>query len=178
MTENTELTSARSAGSSGSNLQAMQRRQYETVHCLLLPLNKEFGLLPNASVAEIIPFTQLEVVEDAPEWILGMLTWRDRRLPVISFELASEGEAGRYHKSCRIAIINTLNGNAKLPYFGMLVQSLPSLQIVRPTSIEAPEDIVTDRPSIKALAIVNGTPAIIPDLDDLEQRLIRLLKST
>ncbi len=172
MTEKTELTSARGGG---SNVQAMQRRQYETVHCLMLPLNKEIGVLPNASVAEIIPYTELESVEGAPDWVLGMMTWRDRHLPVISFEIASEGEGGRIHKSCRIAIINTLNGNARLPYFGMLVQSLPSLQIVRPAGIQEAEEIISDRPSIKSVAIVNGTTAIIPDLDDLEKRLMQLL---
>jgi chemosensory pili system protein ChpC len=104
-----------------------------------------------------------------------MLTWRDRRLPVVSFELASDGESGRLQKSCRIAIVNTLNGNTKLPYFGLLMQSLPSLQIVRPNGVQ--EGAVVDRPSIKASVTVNGTPAVIPDLDDLEARLLRLLKN-
>lgn len=160
----------------GSSLQAMQRRQYETVHCLLLPLNKEMGVLPNASVAEIIPFTTPETVDDAPEWLFGMINWRDRRLPVISLELATDGEASRLHKSCRIAIVNTLNGNARLPYFGILVQSLPSLQIVRPTGIQNREEVAMQRPSVKAHVNVNGTYAIIPDIDDLEQRLQRVFK--
>lgn len=175
MSENTDLKLVSDAGSA---LQAQQRRQYETVHCLLLPLNRSFGLLPNASVAEIIPYAAPDQVDDAPDWLLGMINWRERHLPVISLELASESEMGKLHKSCRIAIVNTLNGNARLPYFGILLQSLPSLQIVRPAGVTENEEAAESLPpSVKANVIVNGTSAMIPDLDDLESRLLRLLKS-
>ncbi|MBI3561755.1 MAG: chemotaxis protein CheW [Gammaproteobacteria bacterium] len=175
MTDNTELTTAQGAG---ANLQAMQRRQYDAVHCLLLPLHKEIGLLPNASVAEIIPYIQPEIMDDAPEWLLGMINWRERHIPVISLEMASEGQISRIHKSCRIAIVNTLNGNNRLPYFGILMQSLPSLQIIRPNAIHPSDPEPAVRPSIKSTVNVNGTTAIIPDIDDLEMRLINLVKAS
>lgn len=159
---------------SDNKAQAMQRKQYETVHCLLLPLHKEIGLLPNASVAEILPYSPPEPIPEAPEWLLGILTWRDRLIPLISFELVSQAEMGKLHKSCRIAVVNTLNGNTELPYFGLLLQSLPSLQIVRPATIHPTDETMPDRSAIKSIVNVNGTRALILDLDEIEARILQL----
>lgn len=170
MSDVTDITTRQSSG----GLQAPQRKQYETVHCLLLPLHKEIGLLPNASVAEILPYSQPEPIAEAPEWLLGVLTWRDRQLPFISFELISQAEMGKIHRSCRIAVVNTINGNPKLPYFGLLLQSLPSLQIVRPNTIFDSEETMPERTAIKSIVTVNGTRALILDLDDIEARILSL----
>ena len=153
---------------------SIKKEQYETVHCLLLPLNKEIALLPNASVAEIIPFTEPESPGDAPEWLVGKLNWRDRRIPLVMFESASDGEAGKIHKNCRIAVLNTLNGNSQLPYIGIVTQGLPSLQIVRQNNIQFSDNPATSRQAVKAYINLNGTAAIVPDIDELEARLTRL----
>lgn len=147
---------------------------FETVHCLLLPLHKEVALLPNAAVAEIIPYSEPEPMSGAPDWFLGMLSWRERRLPLIMFEAASDGEASKLHKNCRIAILNTLNGNNDLPYIGIVTQGLPSLQIVRKNNIQFTDNPVTQRQAIKAYVNLGGTAAIVPDIDVLESRLLRL----
>jgi len=158
----------------GAALAASQRKQFETVHSLLLPLNKEILILPNAAVAEIIPYTEPDKVNDAPEWFLGQLNWRERRVPFVSFELASDGEAGKLHKSCRIAVLNTLNGNAELPYIAVLSQGLPSLQLVRPNNIQFTDSPAEQRQSIKAYVNLNGIAALVPDIDELESRIIGL----
>lgn len=153
---------------------SIKKEQFETVHCLLLPLNKEIALLPNAAVAEIIPFAEPESPGDAPEWLVGKLSWRDRRIPLIMFESASGGEAGKIHKNCRIAVLNTLNGNSQLPYIGIVTQGLPSLQIVRQNNIQFSDNPASSRQAIKAYVNLNGTAAIVPDIDEMEARLLRL----
>jgi chemosensory pili system protein ChpC len=155
-------------------LTASQRKTFETVHCLLLPINNEIILLPNAAVAEIIPYATPENVHGAPDWFLGQLVWRERRLPLISFESASDGVAGKVHANCRIAVLNTLNGNRQLPYIAILTQGLPSLQIVRPNNIQFADKPSAQRQSIQAYVNLGGTAAIIPDIDDLETRLLNI----
>lgn len=152
-------------------LTGAQRKQFESVHSLLLPIYKEILLLPNAAVAEIVPYSEPDKINDAPEWFLGTLTWRDRRIPLISFELASDGEACEVHKSCRIAVLNTLNGSADLPYIAVLSQGLPSLQLVRPNNIQFTDSPIDQRQSVKAFVNMNGVAAIIPDIDALETRV-------
>jgi chemosensory pili system protein ChpC len=159
------------AKSGNTGMTATQRKQFETVHSLLLPLNKELLLLPNAAVAEVIAYSEPEQLNGAPDWLLGMMSWRERRIPLISFESISDGEPGRSHKNCRIAILNTLNGNDRVPYIAVLMQGLPSLQVVRPNSIQYTDKPSAPRQSIKAYVNLNGVAALIPDLDELEKRI-------
>jgi len=148
--------------------------RFDAVHCLLLPMHTEIALLPNAAVAEVIPFVQPVAIEDAPSWLVGYISWRDRQVPLVMFEAASEGTVGRIHKGCRIAILNTLNGNSSLPYIAIVMQGLPSLQVVRTNSIQYDNKSSKQRQSIKAYVNLNGTAAIVPDIDELESRLLRL----
>ena len=167
-----DLTDMTKPGKKG--LTAAQRKTFETVHCLLLPLHKEIVVLPNAAVAEIIPYDSHEPISDAPEWFLGRLNWRERRVPLISFESASGIEPGRINSSCRIAILNTLNGSQQLPYIAFLTQGLPSLQIVRPNTVQY-ADKSSHRQSVKAYVNIGGTAAVIPDIDDLETRIVNIV---
>jgi len=151
-----------------------QDSRFDAVHCLLLPLHMEIALLPNAAVAEVIPFVKPVAIEDAPNWLVGYISWRDRQVPLVMFEAASEGSIGRVHKGCRIAVLNTLNGNSKLPYIAIVMQGLPSLQVVRTNSVQYDNKSSKQRQSIKAYVNLNGTAAIVPDIDELESRLQRL----
>lgn len=159
---------------SGRTVAQSQRRQYDAVHCLLLPLHMDLALLPNAAVAEVIPYSDPVPLDDAPEWFIGYINWRERRVPLIMFESASDGEAGRIHKGCRIAVMNTLNGSNELPYIAIVMQGLPSLQIVRTNTIQYADRPTMQRQSIKAYVNLNGVAAILPDIDDLESRLMRI----
>ncbi len=55
---------------------------------LMLPLADRYLLLPNVAVAELIDFQRGEPASDAPPWYLRQVVWRDRQLPLISFEAA------------------------------------------------------------------------------------------
>ena len=55
------------------------------VHCLTIPLSDETALLPNSAIAEVIGFKNPAPIDDAPEWFLGYIDWREKRVPIISF---------------------------------------------------------------------------------------------
>ena len=73
----------------------------------------------------------------------------------------------------RIAVLNTLNSNPRVPYIAVLIQNIPKLQLVQPDTVTERND-VNPRQSIAAQLLANGEPVIVPDLDDLEQRVERL----
>lgn len=151
-----------------------QGKRLETIPCLTIPLYDEVILLPNSAVAEVVSYIKPEVVENAPEWFLGHINWRDYRVPLISFEAISGKDVKPAKKSSQVAIMNTLNGNAQVPYIGLLTQGIPSLAIVQEQGIQATEFDENERQSIAGMVEVGGTSALIPDIDDIEQRLIRL----
>jgi len=146
----------------------------EGVRSVLLPLEGGVLLLPNAAVSEVIGYqdpTPLTERTGVPDWLLGNLAWRDRRVPLISFELATGLPKGDIGHRARIAICNTLNGNAAVPFIAIQLKSAPHLvraaeETISPTASPQQESRVVLTP-----VLVNGEEAWIPDLDQLEMEL-------
>ena len=147
--------------------------QLDAIHCLTIPLDNETVILPNTAIAEVIGYTAPEAVSDAPDWFLGHINWRDKRVPLVSFESASGHDVAEPKKNSRIAILNTLNGNAQLPYVAIMSQGIPSLALVNQETINA-KDSASTRQAISAFVEHDGQEVIIPNLDELEQRVLRL----
>lgn len=152
---------------------ALPGRRLEAVHCLLIPLLEETMLLPNAAVAEVISYAEPETIPDAPDWLRGWLSWRDRKVPLISFEIASGRNVPADLEGSRIAVLNTLNGNPRVPYIGVIIQGLPRLHLVQPDAITARND-AEPRQSVEGQFVADGEPVLVPDIDDLEMRVERL----
>jgi chemosensory pili system protein ChpC len=125
-------------------------------------------LLPNASVAEVITFSEPELVDNAPEWLLGLIRWRGWRLPLLSFSRFAGWSAEEASTGAKVVVLKALGGNPKLPYFAMLSQGFPRLVTVA-------EDALLESHSVKDLPLgifsqvtLNGDPAAVPDLMSLE----------
>lgn len=146
----------------------------EAIHCLTIPLYDETVMLPNSAIAEVVSYIVPEVVDNAPEWFLGYVNWRDYRVPLISFEAISGKDVKPAKKKSQIAVLNTLNGNTQVPYIGILTQGIPSLAIVQEQGLENKNTNNDERQSIAAIVEVGGVEVLIPNIDDIEQRLIRL----
>lgn len=135
---------------------------------VLLPLNDAQLLLPNASVSEVVGLQQLTPVPDMPEWFLGFQMWRYQEVPVISFEQLVEAPSVTAGPRSRLAICNTLGGNQKCQFIGVLLASTPRL--VRVTQdIVAPQNNLHDLgPAVQREIIINGEEAWIPDMSAVE----------
>ena len=55
---------------------------------LLLPLADRTLVLPNVAIAELIDYQPGSFDLDSPPWYLGLVSWRDRQIPLLSFESA------------------------------------------------------------------------------------------
>ncbi|HEB55313.1 MAG TPA: chemotaxis protein CheW [Gammaproteobacteria bacterium] len=144
----------------------------DILHCLLIPLQEVRILLPNTAVAEVISYTTPESVENAPDWMLGNIRWRDEKVPLLSFERLS-GIGKQEHATRRIAVLNTLNGNPSVPYIALPIQSIPQLRLIQESSI-----VVTEKDELIDVVAASidflGESVLIPDLDALEQKLLAL----
>jgi len=143
------------------------------VHCLTIPLHNEVALLPNAAIAEVVAYKEPTPLAEAPEWFLGHIEWRDIRVPLISFEAISGKTTQAAKKNSRIAVLNTLNANAQLPYVAILSQGIPSLAIVQEKGIEDKAG-EKNRHAVGAFVELGGIEAIVPNIDEIEQRLLKL----
>lgn len=146
------------------------------VRGVLLPLKAGQLLLPNASVSEVIGYRDPEPPpEDAPAWLLGIMSWRQYPIPLVSFDSLLGLSDTSIGARARIAICNTLNGNVDRPYVGILLRSIPHLvRVIEPliTPMEQPGDV--DEMVARKVRI-SGQEAWIPDLDALESALEEVL---
>jgi len=148
------------------------------VRSVLIPLASGRLLLPNAAVAEVVAYQQATVATDVPAWLLGFIEWRRIRIPLISFEGMLEEEWIREPGNRgRIVVVYTLNGDASLPCFGVVSQSVPSLVRITTENIMPSESEGEISPVVQKSASVNGETAMIPDLDEVEFMLLEALES-
>ena len=135
---------------------------------LLLPLADRYLLLPNVAIAELIGWQRGEPGSDSPPWHLRQITWRDRELPLISFEAACGGPLVVGERA-RIVILNTLGGDPDFKFMAMVVQGIPrSYKIDSQLSfVDVPLS-----PLERAAVQVGDHVAKIPDLLALE-KLVR-----
>lgn len=154
----------------------MSARTQLEVRGVLLPLRGGQLLLPNASVSEVIGYRDPEPPPDnAPDWLLGVMSWRQYPIPLVSFDSLLELSDTTVGARARIAICNTLNGNTERPYVGILLRSIPHLvRVIEPliTPMEQPGDIGE---MVARKVRISGQEAWIPDLDALEQALEKIL---
>ena len=62
------------------------------IHCMLVPTDPEYLLLPTSVMAEVIDYGEPEPVEATPPWLLGQIEWESRQVPVFSFSALINGK--------------------------------------------------------------------------------------
>lgn len=99
----------------------------ESVRSLWVPLEGMNLLVPNVAVAELINYQPLDAGEDGPDWLLGRLRWRNCELPVIAMERLFGLKRPQGQPASRIAVINSVNASAALPFYAVMTAGIPRL---------------------------------------------------
>jgi len=144
------------------------------VRSQLIPVTGEDLILPNVAVAEVISYSQAEPVTDKPEWLLGMLAWRERTIPLIAFEAVCGQPLPETGRGTKIAILNAITGQKGLEFYGIILQGIPHLMSADAASVSALEG-EPEHPAILSRVEVHGQPAVIPNLDTLEPMIAEAL---
>ncbi|MGO4001275.1 MULTISPECIES: chemotaxis protein CheW [Pseudomonas] len=135
---------------------------------LLLPLADRTLILPNVAVAELIDYQSGTFDLDSPPWYLGRVNWRNRQIPLLSFESACGGKTVIGERA-RIVVLNALGGRLDLKFMALLVQGIP-----RSCKLDSQLSYV-DVPlcGLEQAAVQVAEQVVkIPDLLALEQRLV------
>lgn len=139
-----------------------------TLTGLVVPLNDRSLLLPNVALAELMPYRAPLAIPGMPAWMLGQVAWRDLRLPLLSFEAASDGQA-QIGSTARVAVINALGGRPHVKFLALLVQGIP--RSVKLESNLARANVPLAPLELDAVSIADNVLKI-PDLMGLEQMLV------
>ena len=142
---------------------------------VMIPLTDARILLPNASVSEVITYGEPQPLNDAPDWIYGTITWRGWRIPLFSFARLAGQTNEENTSGAKVAIIKALGGEARMPYMALLAQGFPRLTTVTEENLllEGDQNDLPD--GVSFVVSVNDDPAFVPDLDQIEARLLQVL---
>ncbi len=144
------------------------------VATLLIPVGGKQLVLPNVTVAEIIPFAEPIAEDDMPTWYLGRFLWRNTQVPLVSFEAINDEPFATRSYNRRIAILNNVIGDPLLPFCGILTEGLPRLMRLLPDEIANDEEAIVG-PAEIGRVLVNGERASIPNVAYIQQQVLRLL---
>jgi chemosensory pili system protein ChpC len=155
---------------------AIENMKVQEIASLLIPMRGYQLLLPNVSVAEIVPVSQVAPVEDAPLWYLGTCSWREQHVPLLSFEALNGEPKAEAHARTRFAVLNATGTSDDLPFIAIICQGLPRLARVNEEEI-TPHD--HEEPKTYQLMQVSwaGEEAIIPDLARIERAVLEYLRT-
>lgn len=110
------------------------------IRSVLIPITGQQLLLPNATVAEVIGYTKPDPFSEAPSWVLGRVTWRGWRVPVVSLAMLGRWAGQEHTASARIAVLKGLGGNADMPFMAIVTQGFPHLVTVSAENLEGVEE--------------------------------------
>ncbi|MCQ4272090.1 MULTISPECIES: chemotaxis protein CheW [Pseudomonas] len=134
---------------------------------LLLPLTDRTLLVPNVALAELITYRAPQTQAGMPAWLLGQIAWRDLRLPLLSFEAASGGEA-KVVPGARVAVLNAIGGRSHVKFIALLIQGIPRSLKLDASLRRADAPLA---PLELDVVELGDDLARIPDLAGLEQKL-------
>ncbi len=72
--------------------QAAETNAAAEVTCVLVPLHQHTLLIPNACVAEVLPWRRSKQLAGVPPWCLGVLGWRGESVVVLDYEAIVSGK--------------------------------------------------------------------------------------
>jgi len=135
---------------------------------VLLPIEQTHLLLPNVTVAEVIGFRDAEPLVDAPGWLTGTITWRQRKVPVVAFEFFLNNRVSPPGHRARIALCHNLRGNPGIAYIGIICQSIPRLARVNASTITEADPADALLPEMTLRHLYYGNEDVwIPDIEAL-----------
>ncbi len=145
------------------------------IRCVLVPVGNVRLLLPNSTIAEVITQTRAEPMPHAPSWLLGRISWRGWRVPLVSFtELAGLPETDA-ELSVRVAVLKTLSADPRLPFVAVVTQGFPRLTVLNAELIIPTHDGKALPPGVRAQVLVRDDVAVIPDIEWIEAAVLELL---
>lgn len=141
------------------------------IRSLLIPLGEKYFLVPSACIAEVTAYREPERIADMqPSWLLGIINWRNQRVPVLAIESILAIPAFAKDAKRRLVIfyglgLNGLELNQVVPFYGLVATDIPRALTVAPEHLGLPHE---DNPPATAFSVdMPGDDNIVVWLPDI-----------
>ena len=140
------------------------------MHLLEIPLSRFRVLVPSATVAEVVTMSPLTMIPHMPPWVIGVLGWRGRAVPVISFEALLMSAMPESEARAKMVVFYPLPGRSDSEFFAMLSVREPQPRVVVDAAeiISSPAGAV-ESPYVASTVKLGDSTLLIPDFDALKK---------
>lgn len=145
--------------------QASQSGQSSELRGVLLPLEDTCLLLPNLAMAEVVGYREAKTIANAPEWLIGKISWNQRQIPLVSFDRVLGFSVANPGYRARIALCHVPSEKAAMPLVGILCHSIPRLARVNSDTLTDDKDYLPLPSMMLRHVQYAGEEAWIPDLE-------------
>lgn len=155
------------------NSEVIVKPEMTEIASLLIPLYEKQLILPNVTVAEIIPYRETVQISDGVDWLLGQVEWRNIGIPVLSYEVLN-GAPPPPLDGARLAVINGIGQKRDLPFYAILIQGIPKLTNLQEKDVVMVE-AMNSGPFDEMCVNLSNEQAMIPNLEMIEQELLKYI---
>ena len=144
------------------------------IHCMLIPLNQHYLLLPNSTISEVIPKAGVqEQLPDDISW-LGFIDWQEQRIPVVYLERLLDDNQVETSNSTKFCLLNGINTEAGISTYAIPCSGSPQLITLNQAALHLTHGD-SDSPSLHCQIKISNKVALIPNLDAIERGIKQLL---
>jgi len=138
------------------------------IKCVGLKISGDELLMPNASVAEIVPIRNIINVANKPAWMLGYLDWRGYSVPLVAFEtMGGVRMPSLASGNVKAAVLFSISDDRDFPYLAILMQDAPSVVNVKEQDLVSNKEEITHPAIADKVMLPEGNYSVI-DLEKLE----------
>jgi chemosensory pili system protein ChpC len=143
------------------------------IPCMLLPLQQHYLLLPNTTIAEVIPMPRISLAEDKPSYYLGQYQWKLHQLAILDLENLVENAEGHNDEANKLCIIHSINPDNKLQAYALPCHGAPQLIHLNETALKLVDDDAKPSEFLHCRTHIGNKIAYIPNLDKLEELVLQ-----
>ena len=96
-----------------------------SIACMLIPIKAHTLIVPEVTVAEMAMVAPIFPDNSGPDWFLGFYSWRNGRVPLISFEKLNGESVAGINPNGRIAVLNNTGITSDVPFIAIPTQGIP-----------------------------------------------------
>lgn len=153
-----------------------EHQDTEEINCLFVPLSEGALLVPMSAVAEVVQTVEVAALENAPVWFNGWLEWRQKRVPLVSFEALNNDKAPEVSSNSSALVMNTLSPDKGLSYYAIQTQGFSHFVRIAEDDPLLQSEGESNTQHILMHVELDGQIMQIPDLESLETYLASSLQ--
>lgn len=146
---------------------------YDSIYCMLVPLQQHYLLLPNTTIAEAIPKPRNITNDSHINHFIGHYEWRNNNIKVIDLERLLGKNISNADKATKLCILNGINTDANVEFFALLCYGSPQLITLNQSALRITHDI-DNSDLIHCQIKIGNKVALIPNLDKIEELVSQL----